>query len=128
MVLERKIEQIDLKHLSPTSNIIRSWLRGSADTLPKFVFVPDQEVLNETKPPHFNPTKNLQSIIDATELFIETPKGHKNQRLTWSNNKHHNTMKILVAVAPNSSTIFVSKAYSRSVSDKALTNKCNYDQ
>ena len=59
--------------LSLTSNIIRSRLRGTADTLGKFVFVPDQEVLNDTKPPHFNPTKNLHSITDAKELFIETP-------------------------------------------------------
>ena len=92
----------------------------------KFFFVPDQEVLNDTEPPPFNPAKNLHSIIDGTELFIETPKGHKNQRLTWSNYKHHNTMKILVAVAPNSSIIFVSKAYSGSISDKALTNRCNF--
>ena len=98
--------------LSLTSNIIRSWLRGTANALGKFVFVPDQEVLNDTKPPHFNPAKNLHLVTDAIELFIEMPKGHKNQRLTWSNYKHHNTMKILVAVAPNSSIIFVSKAYS----------------
>ena len=98
--------------LSLTCNIFRSWLRGTANALGKFVFVPDQEVLNDTKPPHFNPAKNLHSIIDATELFIETPKSHKNQRLTGSNYKHHNKMKILVAVAPNSSIIFVSKAYS----------------
>ena len=112
--------------LSLTSNIIRSWLRGTADTLGKSVFVPHQEVLNDTEPPQFNPTNNLHSIIDATELFIQTPKGHKNQCLTWSNYKHHNTMKILVAVTPNSSIIFVSKAYSGSISDKALTNRCNY--
>ena len=82
--------------------------------------------MNDTKLPHFNAAKNLHSIIDAPELFIETPKGHKNQRLTWSNYKHHNTMKILVAVAPNSSIIFVSKAYSGSISDKSVTNRCNY--
>ena len=64
------------------------------------------------KRPHFNPTKNLHLIIDATELFTETPKVNKNQRLTWSSYEHHNTMKILVAIAPNSSIIFVSKAYS----------------
>ena len=49
----------------------------------KFFFVPDQEVLNDTEPPPFNAAKNLHSIIDGTELFIETPKGHKNQRFTW---------------------------------------------
>ena len=35
-------------------------------------------------------------------------------------------MTILVAVAPNSSIIFVLKAYSGSISDKALTNRRNY--
>ena len=35
-------------------------------------------------------------------------------------------MKILVAIAPNSSVMFVSKTYSGSISDKALTNRCNY--
>ena len=92
----------------------------------KFVFVPDHEVLNDTKPPHFNPTKNLDSIIDETELFIEAPKGNKNQRLTWTNYNYYKTMKILVAVAPNSSIIFASKAYFGLRSDKALTNRCNY--
>ena len=57
------------------------------------------------------------------QLFIETPKGHKNQRLRWSNYKHHNTMKILIAVAPNSSIIFASKNCSGSISGKVLTNR-----
>lgn len=56
------------------------WRRGTVDTLGKFAFAPNHEVLNDTKPPHFNPAKNLRSIIDAKEPFIETTKGHKNQR------------------------------------------------
>ena len=40
---------------SLTSNVIHSWLRGATDPFGKFVFVPDQDVLNDTKPPHFNP-------------------------------------------------------------------------
>ena len=67
--------------------------------------------MNETKPPHFNPAKNLHLIIDTKELFIKIPKCHKNQRLTWCNYQHHNTIKILVAVAPNSLIIFASKTY-----------------
>ena len=82
--------------------------------------------MNDTKPPHCNPTQSLPSIIDAINAFIETPKGHKNQYLTWSYYKHHNTKKILVAVAPSSSIVFVSKDYSDSISDKALTNRCDY--
>ena len=54
---------------SLTSNITHSWLRGTADTLGEFDFDPDQEVLNDTKLPHFNPAKNLHSIIDATAFY-----------------------------------------------------------
>ena len=33
---------------------------------------------------------------------------------------------LVVVVAPNSPIIFVSKAYSGSISDKSLSNRCNY--
>ena len=91
----------------------------------KFVFVSNQKIFKDTKPPHFNPTKNLHSIIDTKEIFIETTKDHKDQRLTWPSYKHHNTIEIPAAAAPNSSIIFVSKTYSDSISDKTL-NRCNY--
>ena len=35
---------------------------------------------------------------------------HKDQFLTGSNYKNHDTLKLLAAVAPNSSIIFVSRA------------------
>ena len=90
----------------------------------KFVFVSNQKNFKDTKPPHFNPTKNLHSIIDTNEIFIETTKDHKDQRLTWPCYEHHNTIEILAA-APNSSITFVCKTYSDSISDKTL-NRCNY--
>ena len=40
---------------------------------------------------------------------------------SWSDHKHHNTVKLLVACAPNSKIIFVSKAYLGRISDKAIT-------
>ena len=109
------------------STIFSTWLRALSQTIGKWcVFIPDQGTLNLTKPPHFNTVNNLHSIIDGTEFFIETPKDHKCQKQTWSSYKHHNTMKALVAVAPNSSIIFVSKCYGGSISDKKLTNDCGY--
>ena len=112
--------------VSLTSSIIRTWLRATASCIGKFVFVPDQGILNIVKPQHFKPASRLHSIIDATEISIETPKGLINQRLTWSNYKHQNTLKILIACASNSTIVFVSKAYCGSTSDKALTNHCGY--
>jgi len=109
-----------------SSRIISSWLRSSALVLKSLVFIPDQGTLNVTKPNQFIGVSNLNSIIDGTELFIQTPKDHKLQKITWSNYKHHNTLKILVGIAANSSIVFVSKAYSGNISDKELTVKSNF--
>jgi len=108
------------------SNIINSWLRCSAQVLKSFVFVPDQGTLNITSPAQFKDIHNLHSIIDCTEVFIQTPKDHKLQKITWSNYKHHNTMKILVSVSSNSTIIFVSKAYSGNISDKEIVKRSKY--
>ena len=115
-------------HISKTlaSTIYCTWLRASARVLKSVIYVPDLGILNATKPPQFKGIKELHFIIDATELFIQTPKKHNLQKMTWSNYKHHNTLKILVAVASNSSIIFVSKAYGGAISDKALTKDCQY--
>jgi len=40
-------------------------------------------------------------IIDASEIFIETPTNLHLQSSTWSNHKHHNTRIVLVTCTPN---------------------------
>ena len=68
-----------------TGRIIATWLHASAQVLGTFVFVPNQGTMIATKPAHLYSAKNLHSIIDATEIFIQTPKNHCRQRQTWSN-------------------------------------------
>ena len=41
--------------------------------------------------------------------------------MTWSSYKHHNTLKVLIAISPNSMVTFISKAYCGSISDKEIT-------
>ena len=48
------------------------------------------------------------------------------QSATWSDYKHHNTVKILVACIPNSFICYVSPAYTGRISDKALTLDFGY--
>ena len=56
------------------------------------IFIPDKEPLLNTKPQRCkNIAQNIYSIIDASEIFIETPKNPDNQKKTWSEYKHHNT-------------------------------------
>ena len=75
------------------SRIFFSWLRASSRALRHLVFIPDQETLVGTKPDRFRNLPDLHSIIDCTEIFIETPKDLYLQSATWSDYKHHNTGK-----------------------------------
>ena len=53
-------------------------------------------------------------------------KSLKLRSATWSEYKHHNTVKFLVCVAPNSSIIYVSEGYIGRISDKALTKDSDF--
>ena len=105
---------------STCSRYFSSWVRASATVLKSFVFVPDQGTINAVKPERFYSIRNLNMIIDCSELFIQTPKNHILQRLTWSSYKHHNTLKFLIGVSPNSMITYISKAYCGSISDKGI--------
>ena len=60
-------------------------------------------------------------IIDASEIFIETPTDLEIQSSTWSNYKHNITAKFLIGCTPNGAVSFVSQLYVGSVSDVKLT-------
>lgn len=64
---------------------------------------------------------DIYTILDASEVFIETPCDLQYQSSTWSNYKHHNTAKFIVACTPNSAISFVSPLYMGSISDVELT-------
>ena len=70
----------------------------------------------------FYPT--TRCIIDATELFIQSPSDPKAQQLTFSSYKNHNTFKAIVCITPSGAISFVSKLYGGSISDRQLTEKC----
>ena len=65
-------------------------------------------------------------IIDASELFIQTPSDLMLQSSTWSNYKQHNTTKFLIGITPNGAITFVSPAFVGSISDRELTHFSGY--
>ena len=60
-------------------------------------------------------------IIDASEIFLETATDLFMQSSTWSNYKHHNTLKVLVSCTPNGCISYVSPLYVGGISDVELT-------
>ena len=59
-------------------------------------------------------------IIDASELFIQTPSDLMLQYSTWSNYKQLNTTKFLIGITANDVITFVSPAFVGSMSDPEL--------
>ena len=108
--------------ISVVSIIFITWVKGLSSVLKHLLFMPEQGSLNPTKPKRFNQVHGIHSIIDGSEIFMETPKSIDLQKLTWSEYKHQNPIKILVAVTPSSSICFVSKTYPGLISDKKITN------
>ena len=108
------------------SSIVTTWVKAASVVLKPTIFVPQKNKIFQTLPNRFKSMPDIHSILDATEVFIETPKNLDLQKITWSDYKHHNTLKLLVSVAPNSSIMFISKAYGGSISDKEITNRSEY--
>ena len=59
-------------------------------------------------------------------IFWNTKKSRGTERASWSEYKHHNTVKFLVCVVLNSSVIYVSEGYTGQISDKALAKDSGF--
>ena len=65
-------------------------------------------------------------IIDCFEVFIEKPSNLLARAQTFSNYKHHNTIKILIGITPQGSISFVSESWGGCTSDKIFTENCRF--
>ena len=66
------------------------------------------------------------AIIDGSEVFIERPSDLHMQSSTWSQYKHHNTVKVLVGCTPNGAICYISQVYVGSISDVELTRASGF--
>ena len=62
---------------------VTSWVKGLSTFLRTLIFIPGKESLVNTKSQRFkNITQDIHSIIDASEIFLETPKNADDQKKT----------------------------------------------
>ena len=94
------------------SRYFTTWVCFLYQQLKEINWSPEVDQVLATQPIAFKekyPT--TYSIIDASEVFIETPSDLFMQSSTWSNYKHHNTAKVLIGCTPNGVISFVSPLY-----------------
>ena len=79
--------------------------------LAPLIFWPEREQLWKTMPVYFQYSfgKKVTVITDCLEVFIEEPSNLLARAQTFSNSKHHNTIKILIGITPQGSISFVSE-------------------
>ena len=112
---------------SQTSRYLTTWICFLYNHLKEINWMPAVDQVVGTLPAAFRekyPT--TYAIIDGSEVFIETPSDLHLQSSTWSQYKHHNTVKFLVACTPNGAICFISPVYVGSISDKQLTQKSGF--
>lgn len=116
--------------LTSFSYIFHEWLEVMYYNLKQLIIWPDADTLRanlqhvpEAFKKHY---RNVICIIDCFEVFIQRPLSFNSRASSFSNYKRHNTIKVLIAVAPTGSITFISKAWGGMVSDKVITHECGF--
>ena len=101
---------------------LTTWICFTYQHLSEIDWMPSVEQVMGTLPHTFKEIyPSTFSIIDGSEIFMETPLDLHMQSSTWSQYKHHNIAKVLEACTPNDAISYISPLFVGSISDIELT-------
>ena len=112
--------------ISDVSRIFSSTLPILARALKPFIVFYNRVDTRKSLPKEYMATKNLRCTIDCTEVFIQRPSNLKLQAATWSDYKHHNTIKCLVGITPQGSICYVSEFFGGRTSDRVTVTQSKF--
>ena len=97
---------------SKGSRIFDKWVDVMARELKFLIKWQGREVLQKTMPHDFVQAygRKVVVVIDCFEVFIDCPGDLLARACTWSNYKHHNTVKFLIGICPQGVISFIFKA------------------
>ena len=108
--------------VAAVSRYLTTWICFTYQHLSEIDWMPSVQQVIGTLPHAFKEKyPSTFAIIDGSEIFIETPSDLHMQSSTWSQYKHHNTAKFLVACTPNGAISYISPLFIGSISDVELT-------
>ncbi|XP_068757544.1 uncharacterized protein [Montipora capricornis] len=129
-LLEKDLAERFRVAVSTVSSICRTWIRFMRAELESIcIHWPSKEQIFHYMPPIFKKLyPSLVSIIDCTELQMESPSSLDKKSLCYSSYKSRTTMKALIGITPNGVVSFTSELYCGSISDPDIVKRSGYLQ
>ena len=104
------------------NQIFITWIQLLFYHFKNYLTMPHRDDLH--RPAVFKPFPQIRASIDCTEFRCQSSGNLAQQGNTYSNYKHHTTMKCLIAVTPHGAAAFVSDLFEGSIDDISMFKQC----